>query len=218
MNNKFLGFVVIVVFLAAPVATNAQVTTLDYQGSIFTNVSISGNGSFPDVPTLSSVVGDVVLSAPLGANLNDVTLVPTAFSFNAPLLNSDLFAFPCCGNTSSFQFTTNKMGAITGWNIDLSFTFVGTNSPSGNSIVLGTGGDSYTGFGSTPSGCAPTGGCSLLIQESNTTPGVWSVAKAPEIDPASAANGLTLLLGGLAVMRGRRKLSAVRRVDPWIAT
>jgi hypothetical protein len=207
MNKKFLGFVVIVVFLAAPVATNAQVTTLDYQGSIFTSVSVSGNGSFPDVPTLSSVVGDVVLSAPLGANLSDVTLVPTAFSFNAPLLNSGLFTFPCCGNISSFAFTTNNMGAITGWNIDLSFTFVGTNSPSGNSIVLGTSGDSYTGFGSTPSGCAPSGGCSLFIQENTTTAGVWSVAqKAPEIDPASAASGMTLLLGGLAVMRGRRKL------------
>src|ERR1700693_2455278 len=171
MNNKFLGFVVLVVFLVAPVATNAQVTTLDYQGSIFTNVSVSGNGSFPDVPTLSSIVGDVVLSAPLGANLNNATLVPTAFSFNAPLLNSDLFASLCCGNPSSFAFTTNNIGAITGWNIDLSFTFVGTNSPSGNSIVLGTGGDSYAGFGSTPSGCAPAGGCSLFTQESHNTPG-----------------------------------------------
>ena len=33
------------------------------------------------------------------------------------------------------------------------------------------------------------------------------VTKAPEIDPASAASGLTLLIGGLAVMRGRRQLS-----------
>ena len=30
---------------------------------------------------------------------------------------------------------------------------------------------------------------------------------APEIDPASAASGLTLLLGGLAVLRGRRRIS-----------
>jgi hypothetical protein len=29
--------------------------------------------------------------------------------------------------------------------------------------------------------------------------------KAPEIDPASAASGLTLLLSGLAVIRGRRE-------------
>jgi hypothetical protein len=204
MNNKFLGLVVIMVFLAAPAATKAQVTTVDYQGSIFTIVSVSGNGSFPDVPTLSSVVGDVVLSAPLRANLNDVTVVPSAFSFDAPLLNSDLLTAPCCGNTASFAFTTNNMGAITGWNIDLLFTFLGTNSPSGNSVVLGTSGDIYTGFGSTPFGCGQSG-CSLLIQESNTIAGVWSVAqKAPEIDPASAASGLTLLYGGLAVLRGRR--------------
>jgi hypothetical protein len=162
---------------------------------------------FETVILSDPVVGDVVLSAPLGANLNDVTLIPTAFSFNAPLLNSDLFTVICCGNTDSFAFSTNNRGAITGWNIDLSFTFVGTNSPSGNSVVLGTSGDSYVGFGSTPFGCGQIG-CSLLIQESNTTPGVWSVAqKAPEIDPASAASGLTLLLGGLAVMRGRRKLN-----------
>jgi hypothetical protein len=32
-----------------------------------------------------------------------------------------------------------------------------------------------------------------------------SPASTPEIDPASALSGLTLLLGGLAVIRGRRK-------------
>jgi hypothetical protein len=31
--------------------------------------------------------------------------------------------------------------------------------------------------------------------------------KAPEIDPASAMAGLTMLAGGLAVLRGRRKVS-----------
>ncbi len=31
------------------------------------------------------------------------------------------------------------------------------------------------------------------------------VVNAPEIDPASAMAGLTLLAGGLAVLRGRRK-------------
>jgi hypothetical protein len=30
--------------------------------------------------------------------------------------------------------------------------------------------------------------------------------KAPEIDPASAMAGLTMLAGGLAVMRGRRRI------------
>jgi hypothetical protein len=36
--------------------------------------------------------------------------------------------------------------------------------------------------------------------------GVWRAAvAAPEIDPASALGGLTLLLSGLAVLRGRRR-------------
>jgi len=33
-----------------------------------------------------------------------------------------------------------------------------------------------------------------------------SPASAPEIDPTSAASGLTLLLGGLVVLRGRRRV------------
>jgi hypothetical protein len=44
--------------------------------------------------------------------------------------------------------------------------------------------------------------------EGSSTPGVWQAVPAPEIDPASAASGLTLLFGGLAVMRGRRKLES----------
>jgi len=32
-----------------------------------------------------------------------------------------------------------------------------------------------------------------------------TVASAPEMDPASALSALTLLVGGVAVMRGRRK-------------
>jgi len=32
--------------------------------------------------------------------------------------------------------------------------------------------------------------------------------KAPEIDPASALAGLTMLAGGLAVLRGRRRVTA----------
>lgn len=45
-------------------------------------------------------------------------------------------------------------------------------------------------------------------------PGAFAVAlttlRAPEIDPASAASGLMLLLGGLAVVRGR---SGANRVN-----
>jgi hypothetical protein len=36
-----------------------------------------------------------------------------------------------------------------------------------------------------------------------------SVTRAPEINPASAASSLTLLLGGLAVLRGRRRVPSI---------
>jgi hypothetical protein len=35
-----------------------------------------------------------------------------------------------------------------------------------------------------------------------------SPVKAPEIDPASAMVGLTMLAGGLAVLRGRRRINS----------
>jgi hypothetical protein len=52
------------------------------------------------------------------------------------------------------------------------------------------------------------------IYSCSTTPGqiggvgcpTTTLTKAPEIDPASAAGGITLLLGGLSVMRGRRRI------------
>jgi hypothetical protein len=205
MNNKLLGLVVIVLLLATPLA-NAQFTTLDYQGAVFTNVTNSGNYTFPDIPTLPFVVGDVVFSAPLAANLNDATLVPVAFTFNALLLDSDVYKFLCCGS-ASFAFTTNNSGAITSWDVYLHLNIASTNSPTENTIVLGPSGDTYTGSGSSPSVCRLPGGCTQFLQESNTTPGSWTVAhQAPEIDPASAASDLTLLFGCLAVLRGRRKL------------
>jgi len=40
------------------------------------------------------------------------------------------------------------------------------------------------------------------------TLGSPSSVKAPEIDPASAMAGLTMLAGGLAVLRGRRRIKS----------
>ncbi len=65
------------------------------------------------------------------------------------------------------------------------------------------GGDTYTTGYSTPTCKGNPDPCFSLTQ--TTPPGSWSAAiAAPEIDPASAAGGLALLLGGLAVLRGRK--------------
>jgi hypothetical protein len=47
-------------------------------------------------------------------------------------------------------------------------------------------------------------GVALLLMSVCGVASASVVASAPEIDPASAMSGLTLLLGGLAVIRGRR--------------
>jgi hypothetical protein len=46
------------------------------------------------------------------------------------------------------------------------------------------------------------GSASAVEQDGPPPP---NVVGAPEIDPASAISGMTLLLGGLAVIRGRRE-------------
>ncbi len=112
-----------------------------------------------------------------------------------------------------FAFSTNGHGTIDGWSMSLNGDVLGPGGYTETATSVdfrGVGGDSATMstnctafFSSGPPqsfSCGSTG--------SNTTPGVWTspAARVPEIDPALAASGLTLLLGGIAVLRGRRKL------------
>ena len=54
-----------------------------------------------------------------------------------------------------------------------------------------------------------TAALALLTFAGAASAAVDIITRAPEIDPASAMAGLTLLAGGLAVLRGRRvKISA----------
>jgi hypothetical protein len=93
----------------------------------------------------------------------------------------------------------------------------------GFELTIGPNGDAYSlfVFGGGSYGCLPPGvgdftgnyvgpasASPCTVNVSNPTAGVWSVGPsrvaAPEIDPTSAASGLTLLLGGLMVLRDRR--------------
>ena len=163
--------------------------------------------SVPPILPVGTLSGFVTLSAPLGDNRNDFSVTPTEITM-------------LTGNTglefmSTIAFSTDGKGAIDGWSMSLT-GFVG--GPGGwsetltSSDIAGVGGDSATistnctAFFS-PS-LQPPQSFSCGSTGSNTKPGVWTspAAKAPEIDPASAGSGLTLLLGGVAVLRGRRKL------------
>jgi hypothetical protein len=219
MNYKILGSVAAVALMAGSISAIAQSTTYTYQGAAFTdgslNIPAPAGWTSLSVPPNIEVVplsGFIRLSAPLGDNLNNVSVTPTYVDITSgDPFGSALFR-------GVFAFSTNANGAIDGWSISLDGSVPG---PGGHTLTAtsvdmgGVGGDSAT-LSTTCTAFFPAGsprdfesfGCGST--GSNTTPGVWTspAAKAPEIDPASAATGLTLLLGGLAVLRGRRKLES----------
>ena len=215
--NKILGLLT-VGLMVAPISANAQRTTYTYQGAAFTtgasDITPPAGSTAVSVPPnfgVGPLNGFITFSAPLGDNLNNVTVTPLFIdisSYASPLFNG------------VFAFSTNGHGAIDGWSISLDGTVLG---PGGYTLTAtsvdigGVGGDSAamsttcTAFFS-PSLLPPQSfGCGA--SGSNMKPGVWTSppAKTPEIDPASAASGLTLLLASVAVLRGRRKRKCALR-------
>jgi hypothetical protein len=202
MNGKTLGLLGLT--LAASSAS-AGSETLDYAGSVMSVVSESGYAP----PAPFAMVGSITLSSPLGANLTDAVITPSAWSFNSPLgeLTSAFAVFQPYDSGATFEISTVH-GAITSWTIDLFGGITeGTNSPSAESAVLQTGGDSYSGYLSSPSCAAPPGVPTPCFQLSlaNTHGGVWTTVNVPELDGGSFAAALALLLGGLAILCGGRK-------------
>jgi len=210
MNYKILGLAA-AALLSAPLV-NAQTETLDYTGSSFTNVSILGNNEGIANPIQNT--GELVLSSPLGDNLHDSAVTPVFFSFEGntvfgAALSSNTNPFTGPADAASFRFSTDAHGTLTAWNIIVSSTiFQGDNPEASAGVTINTAGDTFSAdaggsFCLDPAGPPP--GC-FTIEASSALPGAWkaSITTAPEIDPALAASGLTLLLGGLAVLRGRQ--------------
>jgi hypothetical protein len=83
-------------------------------------------------------------------------------------------------------------------------TWSGTIDSSGDLAFGGQFGDKY--LAGLTTGNTLTGTFTAPASNPDFGYGNWSatLVQAPEIDPASAASALTLLLGGLAVLRGRR--------------
>jgi hypothetical protein len=210
MNSKALGLLGL--GLAASIA-NAGAETLNYAGSVMSVVSASGYAP----PAPFAMIGSITLSSPLGANLTDAVITPTAWAFNTPLgeLSSAFAATQPYDSGAIFEISTVH-GAITSWSIDLFGGITeGTNSPSAESAVLQSSGDSYTGYFSSPSCAAPPGVPTPCFQLSlaNNKAGVWTTVNAPELNGASAAAALTLLLGSVAVLCGRGRQTRRREPD-----
>jgi len=99
---------------------------------------------------------------------------------------------------------TTKNGRITGATIAISFSGGVFN----NAANIGPAGDSFSdSFYDSYDMCLNRASGECILTAANKTPGTWTVATSsvPEIDPTSAASGLVLLFGSLAVVRSRRK-------------
>jgi hypothetical protein len=236
MNRKILGLRVFVSLAAliSSAAASAQEATYDFTGtvtasnigSIASGITVTGtytinfgnadyssdgysdNGIGVSQPWYRGVAGGVAdpnHPVPTGAVFSS-TVTAGLVTFGGPLSTIGSFStikggvggnYNYWGDdieyTSSSSFTESSFSLVD--NTTAAFTSDGL--PVLNATSVGTGAISY----GTSLGAATTPELSYSIKS-------LTRASAPEIDPVSAASGLTLLLGGLAVLRGRRKVVA----------
>jgi hypothetical protein len=100
----------------------------------------------------------------------------------------NFFAGNLSGSNRFTGLATSLDGDVYDW------TFARMIAPATSSIF----GD-WSGIGT----AVVIGGGNGAVELANVD--ITSATRAPEIDPASAASGLTLLVGGLIVLRGRRQ-------------
>jgi hypothetical protein len=219
-----MGAIVLAGFFL-PLAANAQTETLTYTGNPFNQASFGGNLSLAEAYAPAMDLGTVVLSTPLGDNLNDVFVTPESYTFagggpTSLYLNSSNPNSGGFRNVATFEFSTDATGILTQWNVNITGgIFGGTNSPSSASVTLGMSGDTFSAALSSPACAAPpeaTIPC-FSISESNISSSPFSAAghwqqaiapSAPEIDPGTAGSALTLLAGLAAMVRARRRAAA----------
>lgn len=217
--------------LASPLAALAD-ETLTYTSSALegTYSNFTGKG---EVQNGSTFTFSLDLTIPLTANMNNVNVSSyvtkpvtlTTFDPSNPSVDNVVSVNPFEGEGSSIYLSTNSKGAITGWDFTEGVTEPSNVSQdilihscyndsctagSYNSQYFGATGDWYdfepgatTGQSD---GCtySPPGNCGTSAGSSGSV-GSWSVTSAPELDPTSAASGLVVLVGSLAVLGGRRR-------------
>jgi hypothetical protein len=107
--NMAIKWMMAASLIAASGAATAQVT-YHYSGSHFA----TAEGLYT---TRDSVQGSLTLSSPLAANLSQVTITPSAFSFSdgvGTIANSSVGVF-----NNYFKVSTNSAGQITAWDINI---------------------------------------------------------------------------------------------------
>jgi hypothetical protein len=176
-------------------------TTTDFIGGTV-NYSQTINGIYPDTVGAGTNIGIEVFTLAPGAQFNagasgqeSYDALADAFADNTPVDSGILqTSFTLLGSSSASDALTNLSGTLsTGFDVTLNpgttvwvLAFVDSIATNGSSVdpVFSTHWSSSANL-------------------------VAGVVNAPEIDPTSASSGLVLMLGSLAVLRGRRVVKRV---------
>jgi hypothetical protein len=183
--NRVAKWVGPLVFALCGAATaNAQTYTIDFYDSSSTSV-IDATGAF----TYNAAL-------PADSQFSNFTVNWSGNTFNfTSLANSTPVEAHGCGggNISFFAYLTSTACS------SQSASWLGEFQPStASSLFIFSASDNPVESGASASG--------LVIPETGmfkVTTG--SIVQTPELDPAFAASGLTLLLGSLMVLRGRKR-------------
>lgn len=193
MKNRLLALAAAAA-LVAPLAAHAESITYDFTvngGSVGPLANLTASGSF----TFDSSI------IPVGGGLVTGTGLLTGLAFTWDGLSYD----QTTANTGSLDF--NSSGMLDGVNF-------GTSCEAGACDVSSSE-DDWNIAGHTPVGTVTsaeflyTVGNGQLYESFQT-----HLAAAPEIDPATLTSAMTLLLGGLAVVRSRRLKAKPSQIPP----
>jgi hypothetical protein len=217
MNSKLLGFMA-APLLAASMASNAQVV-YNYTGVVY-STELLGPGPvepFSPVPIGTQVSGTYTLD--LGNSKipgSGYWLLQGSSLFSSTFrANSIVYATPIA--SSAIDVSSEIVGTHSG---DTPLYFANEDWSSG--AYLGRGGSQLEVFNPhgawTAAGLPNVAGASDVIGQVNFAVAptsdayvfynITSFTRAPELDSATAAGGLTLLLSGLAMAGSRRSRSA----------
>jgi hypothetical protein len=175
-------------------------------------VTINSSAPLPAEGTLPPGVISLVFSP-------GTTTVNT-YSILSQNLSGDMYLWSNSSNSTNEQVIVQPTG--NGFTMDFNYDATGCAGETANLSVNGT---SYSARSPCAAGAIVSELCNAgsftcvfndshfafdtnangKLQLEGASPAGWSAVAAPEIDPNSAFSGLTLLMGGIAVIVGRRR-------------
>lgn len=229
-NTVSLALMLTAVLEVVPIAAGAQAETFDYSGIV---TSSSNAPSVLDGMTITGTYTiDLANGNPYSGSGSVNYFAPWTYAVSPspdgnPLGSAYVEPGPVFASTAkvgSFSYASvaspifpngsSVTGAEQGGSYFAFETATPKNSFSRSSSFEITGNPAYSPNGMPLFGQGSTGMGDVIIDvggvQSVIDYNIKSITAAPEMDPASVASALTLLFGGLAVLRGRRRESRLR--------